>query len=112
MIKQTPRSMQLIFRHLNKKFALSHVSWGLSVVQDLGVASADVSTRGSQGERPGQWSRRAWVRRKSIKTPSHVATISLGLYEGPLLTIIHVYRGVKTGSKSTLQHIKRGSISP
>ena len=52
------------------------------------------------------------VRRKSIKTPSHVATISLGLYEGPLLTIIHVYRGVKTGSKSTLQHIKHGSISP
>ena len=54
--------MQLIFRHLNKKFALSLVSWGLSVVQDLGVASADVRTRGSkrqsQGERP-QWSRGA-----------------------------------------------------
>ena len=41
-----------------------------------------------------------------------MATISLGLYEGPLLTIIHVYRGVKTGSKSALQHIKQGIHFP
>ena len=72
---------------------------------------AEGGTPGVKVRPADPWSRQTWVRRKSIKTPSHVATISLGLYEGPLLTIIHVYRGVKTGSKSTFQHIKQGSIS-